>query len=244
MKKLFFLSFFLILCCSAESAERVNMRTIPAEDFLKIVRRATSQETWSKMAGKVQHRRTGASVLTSEIRLGVRFTPVRVIGQLVLDGKEFYNLGQTFSDPPRSTRSFSGRALEPEKALLPVYGLSPDDLLLGFLYQDFIREEPDTKVSIYHTRVLRMRNSKTNEIARVYISTDYAFPLKVEWFRKETDKEPYRTLEIVSIKEKDDFVLISKLRLDGDGWRTRIDFSELDAGYAEKSIPADLFLKP
>ncbi len=240
--------FLLFLACTVCATEQpvVNLRTIPAVDFLKIARRAPAQETWTKLSGKVQHRRTGAAVLTSTIRLGIRFTPARVIGQLVLDGQEFYNLGQTFSDPPRSTRSLAGRALDQEKALLPVFGLSPDDLLLGFLYEDFVRELPSEKVSIYHTRVLLMQSPQTKEYARVYISTDYAFPLKVEWFRKlpDQDAEPYRTMEIVSIKEKDDFVLISKLRLDGEGWRTRIEFDELDAGLAEKSIPADLFVKP
>ncbi len=250
MKKILFSALLCLFACSsvqaAETEKKINLRTIPAEDFLRIARKAPAQETWAKMSGKVQHRRTGAAVLSSDIRLGVRFTPARIIGQLVLDGQEFYNLGQTFADPPRSTRSLAGRALDEKKALLPVFGLTPDDLLLGFLYHNFVREDQPEKVSVFYARVLVMQSPETKEYTRVYISTDYAFPVKAEWFRTMPGEgvEPYRKMEIVSTKEQDGFHVITKLILFGDDWRTRIDFDTAEAGYAAKSIPADLFLKP
>lgn len=251
MKRLFVI---LVLCLAAalpaqqkKNPEKINLRTLDAEKFLNIVRHAPSREVWSKLSGRIQHRREGAAALSGTLRLGVRFTPDRIIGQLVLDGNEIYNLGQTFSNPPRSTRMLAGDALDRNKAKLGIYGLSPDDLLLGFLYKEPIREQPEEKVSLYNCRVFVMNVPESGEFARVFISTDYAFPLKVEWFRKnpveDPEAEPYRTMEIVSIKEDGDFVLISKLRLDGPGWRTKIEFQETKAGYASDSVPADLFLK-
>lgn len=228
--------------------EKPDLTALPAKDFLRVVRRAPPQETWSKLSGELQHRRAGASVLKSKIRLGVRFTPSRIIGQLALDGTEIYNLGRTFTDPPRSTRELLGRALDPGKAKLGIFGLSPDDLLLGFLFRKMRKEEAPEHVSIHPCRVFVMGPDEKGEFARVFISTDYAFPLKVEWFKADPSDDPeaapYRTLEIASVKEKGDFVLVSKLSLYGPDWRTRIAFDELDAGYAADSIPPGLFLQP
>jgi len=243
----------LALCVAAilpaqekKNPQKINLRTIPAKEFLNIVRHAPSKEVWTKMSGKIQHRRDNAATLTGKLRLGVRFTPDRIIGQLVLDDNEIYNLGQTFSDPPRSTRMLAGDALDKDKAKLGVYGLSPDDLLLGFLYKEMLKEEPEAKVSLYNCRVFVMNSTEAGEFARVYISTDYAVPLKVEWFKtnpaQDANAKPYRTMEIVSIKEEGDFVHIKKLRLDGPSWRTKIEFDETQSGYAAKSVPGDLFL--
>lgn len=246
--KRFLLTTLLILSAAvAGAAEKINLKTIPVEKFLEIARRAPAQETWTKMEGIIQHRRSGSATITSKIRLGIRFTPARIIGQLVLDDVEFYNLGQTFANPPQSTQTLGGRALEPDKAKLGLYGVSPDDLLLGFLYQDLVKEEDSMFVSIYHTRVLLMRSKDSGEFARVCISTDYAFPIRVEWFKKDPVAYPlekaYRTMEVTSIKEKGEFVMVSKLSLNGPGWRTRIEFNDFDAGNAGESMPKDIFLK-
>lgn len=253
-RRLLFLPLLSVsLSFPAYTAEKKNpgktdLTTLPAQDFLALVRHAPSRETWSKLSGVAQHRRKGASVLKSKIRLGVRFTPSRIIGQLALDETEIYNLGQTFGNPPRSTRELLGRALKPKEAKLGVFGLSPDDLLLGFLYNEMLAEDPPERVSLYNCRVFVMKKNANGEFTRVFISTDYAFPLKVEWFKTNPadnpKARPCRTLEIASVKEKGDFVLVSRLSLYGPDWRTRIAFDELDAGYSSDSIPPGLFLQP
>ena len=109
--KRFLLTTLLILSAAvAGAAEKINLKTIPAEKFLEIARRAPAQETWARMDGIIQHRRSGAATITSTLRLRVRFTPARIIGQVILDDEEYYNLGQTFSNPPQSTRTLGGRA--------------------------------------------------------------------------------------------------------------------------------------
>ncbi len=226
---------------------KIDLRALSADKFLEIVRHAPSQETWTKLIGKVQHRRSGSSTITSTLRLGVRFMPSRISGQLVLDNEEMYMLGQTFSEPRKASKMLFGRARNTDEAKLGLYGIAPDDLLLGFLYQEMVSEEKPQTVSIFHCRVFVMKTETAGEFARVSISTDYAFPLRVEWFKEnphlKTDAEAYRTMEIVSLKELDNkFVVISQLRLDGPGWRTKVEFDVMEAGYAKDGVPTDIFL--
>lgn len=252
----FLLSVFLIPTLGAQ--EMPDFSKIPAEKFLQYTQARLKpdpqKEIWMKMQGKIQHRRKGYSTLTSNIRLGVLFMPARAVGSLSLnDGAESYRLTQQFSVPPTPpTCVAAGLGLDAKKAQLPVFGLSPNDLMLGFLYQKPVREEEQTRVSIYNTRVFVMFLPKGtdgerdfDQYARVYISTDYLVPLKVEWFKADPsgkDLEPYRSFEITAIKKINDFVMVSKMRLDGPDWRTRINFDYLDIGIVdENGAPKDLF---
>lgn len=259
MKKyivLFLLISFLfpVLCAQ----EMPDFTKIPSDQFLRFTQARLKpdpqKEIWMKMRGKIQHRRKGYSALTSNIRLGVLFMPARAIGSLSLDdGAESYRLTQQFSVPPTPpTCVAAGRGLDAQKAQLPIFGLSPNDLMLGFLYQKPVREEEQTRVSIYNTRVFVMHLPKGTDgdrdfeqYARVYISTDYLVPLKVEWFKEDPagkDLEPYRSFEITAIKKINDFVMVSKMRLDGPDWKTRIHFDLLDIGIVDKNgAPKDLF---
>ncbi len=231
---------------------------IPAEQFLQYtiyrLKPDPRKEIWMKMNGKIQHRRKGHRALTSSLRLGVLFMPARAMGILSLDeGAESYRLTQQFTMPPTPPACVpAGRGQDAAKAQLPVFGLSPNDLMLGFLYRKPVREEEQTHVSIYNTRVFVMFLPKGtdgdkdfDQYARVYISTDYLVPLKVEWFKQDPagkDAEPYRAFEISAIKKINDFIMVSKMRLDGPDWRTKIDFNDLDIGVVNESgAPKDLF---
>lgn len=248
------LIFSVCLISGLQAQQKPDFVNMPSEEFLRLAQRAPAQETWMKMRGTIQHRRTGSSTLTAKIRLGVRFMPARAMGVLSLnEGAESYRLSQNFTNPPTApTCIAAGLGQDPEKAQLPLFGLSPNDLMLGFLYQKPLCEEANQRVSIYNTRVFVMFLPKGSDsgkdfdqYARVYISTDYVFPLKVEWFKENpiANKKAvaYRAFEIVAIKEINGFVMISKLRLDGPDWRTRIDFEHLDAGNVKDSLPGDLF---
>ena len=249
------LSVFLLPALPAQEAP--DFSKIPAEQFLQYaihrLKPDPQKEIWMKMNGKIQHRRKGYSTLTSTIRLGVLFMPARATGVLSLDeGAESYRLTQQFTvlpTPPSCIAAGNGK--DGAKAKLPVFGLSPNDLMLGFLYRKPVREEEQTHVSIYNTRVFVMFLPKGtdgdkdfDQYARVYISTDYLVPLKVEWFKTDPgkDTEPYRAFEITAIKKINDFIMVSKMRLDGPDWRTKIAFNDLDIGIVDESgAPKDLF---
>ena len=75
-----------------------------AEAFLRLARRAPAGESWAIMEGTATHRRSGSSAVKDTIRVGIRFTPKRVIAQLVFAGNEYYEMGQTFDTPPVFTQ--------------------------------------------------------------------------------------------------------------------------------------------
>ncbi len=224
-----------------------DLKSLSSEEFLKLVRTPPYQESWAKLSGNVQHRRTGFSVLKSPIRLGVRFMNKRAQAQLDIDGgEEVYLLAQTLTETPQSTIVRKGRALNDDKAKLRIFSLSPQDLLMGFLYTEMLKEEPSQTVSIFPCRVFVMKSPDEGEFTRIYLSLEYRFPVKVEWYKKNPlenpAEKPYRTMEIASVKSKNKFVLPAELSLFGPDWRTKIVFSELDAGNADESVPKDLFL--
>ena len=215
---------------------------ISAEAFLRMARRAPAGESWAKMEGTATHRRSGSSAVKDTIRVGIRFTPKRVIAQLVFAGNEYYELGQTFDTPPVFTQETD--VPDKDKTRLSLYGIMPSDLTLGFLYRDLVREEKSESVKTIDCRVFVLKGGE-NDYVRVWLSTDYYFPLKAHWFRTLPDEKtkPYRELELGGVKKENDFYVVQELFLFGQDWRTRVEFDKRDAGRIEEAkAPLDLFL--
>ena len=220
----------------------VDPGKISAEAFLRMARRAPAGESWAKMEGTASHRRSGASTVKDTIRVGIRFTPKRVIAQLVFAGNEYYEMGQTFDTPPVFTQETD--VPDKDKTRLSLYGIMPSDLTLGFLYRDLVREEKSESVKTIDCRVFVLKGGE-NDYVRVWLSKDYYFPLKAHWFKTLPDEKtkPYRELELGGVKKENDFYVVQELFLFGDGWRTRVEFDKRDAGRVEEAkAPADLFL--
>ncbi len=199
------------------------------------------------MEGLATHRRSGFRTIKANIRFAVRFLPTRVAAQLKFHDDEYYNLGQTFATPPVSSRMIYVK--NPAETELAKYGIESSDLTLGFLYQDMLTEEKNDSVKGQKCRVFLMKSQTPGEVVRVFISVDYLFPLKAEWFKGDPQKDPalkaYRNLEIDSVKKENDFWLITGLKLSGPDWRSMISFDKRLAGYpGDPSMPADLFLLP
>ena len=215
---------------------------ISAEAFLRMARRAPAGESWAKMEGTATHRRSGSSAVKDTIRVGIRFTPKRVIAQLVFAGNEYYEMGQTFDTPPVFTQETD--VPDKNKTRLSLYGIMPSDLTLGFLYRDLVREEKPESVKMIDCRVFVLKGGE-NDYVRVWLSTEYFFPLKAHWFRALPDDKakPYRELELGGVKKENDFYVVQELFLFGQDWRTRVEFDKRDAGRVEEAkAPADLFL--
>lgn len=238
---------FLFLVFAAFAAVRAEEKTydfasLPAEEFLRCVRRAPSGETWALMSGTATHRRSGARAIQDSIRIGMRFTPQRILAQLTFAGNEQYELGQTFTEPPVFTQEV--RAPDPEKTRLSLYGVAASDLTLGFLYRKLIREEKPDSVKTVSCRVFLL-DGGNDDYVRVWISDEYLFPLKAHWFKtlpEESGGEPYRELELGGFRKENDYYVVKELLLFGPDWRTRIEFDRTDAGSASEKAPADLFL--
>ena len=222
--------------------EQLDPEKMSSEAFLRLARRAPAGESWAKMEGTATHRRTGSSPIKDTIRVGIRFTPKRVIAQLVFAGNEYYELGQTFDTPPVFTQEID--VPDKNKTRLSLYGIAPSDLTLGFLYRDLVREEKSESVKTLGCRVFILKGG-TNDYVRVWLSKDYLFPLKVHWFRSLPDDKmkPYRELELGGVKKENDFYVVHELLLYGQDWRTRVEFGNCDAGRVEEAkAPLDLFL--
>jgi len=220
----------------------VDPGKISAEAFLRMARRAPAGESWAKMEGTASHRRSGASTVKDTIRVGIRFTPKRVIAQLVFAGNEYYEMGQTFDTPPVFTQETD--VPDKDKTRLSLYGILPSDLTLGFLYRDLVREEKPESVKTIDCRVFVLKGGE-NDYVRVWLSTDYYFPLKAHWFKTLPDEKtkPYRELELGGVKKENDFYVVQELFLFGQDWRTRVEFDKRDAGRVEEAkAPVDLFL--
>ena len=223
-------------------AQEQDPGKISAEAFLRMARRAPAGESWAKMEGTATHRRSGSSAIRDSIRVGIRFTPKRVIAQLVFAGNEYYEMGQTFDTPPVFTQETD--VPDKNRTRLSLYGILPSDLTLGFLYRDLVREEKPESVKMIDCRVFVLKGGE-DDYVRVWLSKEYFFPLKAHWFRTLPDEKtrPYRELELGGVKKENDFYVVQELFLFGQDWRTRVEFDKRDAGRVEEAkAPLDLFL--
>lgn len=251
---LVFLLLFFPFCLSMqakedqeETAEKITPMDLSAEEFLRIVRNPPGRESWAKMTGKASHKRKNSRTVEAPLRLGILFTPARTVAQIVFDEGEYYDLGQSYGENPTSTLESACTAGKMPR--LGVFGIAPQDLTMGFLYQSLLREEKSDSVRGETCRVFSMRSPDGKGRTKVYISARFFFPLKAEFFSSQEDltqknsAEPERTLEISGFTKENDFWIVKSLNLFGPDWRTRIDFDKTEAGFTSDSLPADVFLK-
>lgn len=237
----------LLTSWNLKAEDAVRGAKMDAPDFLKIARRPPIEESWAKMQGEISHKRGTADTLKYPIYLGIRFTPERTLAQVAANKNEFYNIGQTYSDKPESTSIIVDRP-EKDKSILADCGVRPEDLTLSFLYWPFQKELKPEEIKGYPCRVFQLLSPDKKESATVYISSQYFFPLKVEWFKNTIGNEvqkPDRTLEIKSFKKgaNENFWIVDTLEISGPGFRTKIDFPESSADYSKNGVPPELFQK-
>ncbi|MBN1865470.1 MAG: hypothetical protein JW808_11265 [Victivallales bacterium] len=232
MLGIFFLAAFYVAILPLKAQEPDSVQ------FLKMVRHPPGKSTWAILDGKVTHERKNASLCETPISFSVRFAPENTFAQLVIGGDEKYSIGQShFSDKEKVTVIPSAM---PKPSILSNFGLRPGDLTMSFLFWDFENELPHESFSTQQCRVFTLRSTEKNEHAKVHISVKYLFPLKVEWIRAGENKA-YRMMEVSSFRKVNDLWVIDKLLLSGPGWRTKIEFSNCDAGLVENGIPENLF---
>lgn len=198
-------------------AETVKKDTL---DFVNQVR-SLRGSTYAQLYGTVQHRRSGKPAAAMPIYLGLIIQPERTTGQLILDNREGYLLGQG-----RGASASSVIPMQKTTELLDNAGVMASDLTLSFLFDEVSGEAENATVSgLVPCRVILFTNAKNKEVSRVYISKQHFFPLKAEFF-KSGESKPWRTLEIDGFAEKNSLYYASRMRVEGPGWRTRILFDE------------------
>ena len=218
-----------------------------SKEFLSIVRNARPAKTWAILSGTISNKRRKVSqVNEAKIKVGMRFTSSRVLAKVTVKEKkegltESYTVGQPYNGLSASIIS-SRNKKDHNIPLLGSFGLRPEDLTMTFLYWKLKRELKKESIKGFNCRVLELANPETKEIVKVYISSQYFYPIKVVWF-KPKGKTPYRNMIISSFKTKGNLGAPGMLDLYGPGWRTKVDFSKIRLGYTENGIPKDIFAK-
>ena len=217
-----------------------------SEQFLNIARRAHPEKTWAVLIGSVSNKRRGVPIThKADIKVGMRFTNSRIMAKVSIKEinenlVESYTVGQPYNG--QSASILASEDNENDISLLGEFGLRPEDLTMTFLYWNLEKEYNKESVKGFNCRVLELINPKTEESVKVYISTKYFAPIKVEWFKPNQKKSsPYRNVIISSFETKGNLGAPSILNIYGPGWRTKVDFSNIRMGYAKDGIPKDIF---
>ena len=211
------------------------------EEFMLLARRKNQFPTYAKLHGVLQHRRRGQQVLSMPVYFGVILHPDRTVGQLVLDNKEGYMLGQAVNSGLTSVTPMNPHSDDK----LGYVGVRASDLTLSFLFckpeKEFSRENVG---GVVPCRVILLDDPAHKEKIKVWLSKEHCFPLQAEFFRK-NEKSPYRTLEASGFTKKNDLYYVRKLRIEGPGWRTRIDFDadRAEIGKVDMSKPPRIVIK-
>ena len=224
---------------SAAPKEDLPPEKWTAQDFLARVRNPPGRDSWALMKGSAQHRRDNARPVKAALEMGIFFTPVRTLAQIRFNGNdEIYTIGQSYGKD--ASTSVDSRIRSDRKPQIGIYGITPEDLAMSFLYWDFQQEHPQQTLRGQPCRVFTLVSKDKSERVKVTVSCEYFFPLRAEWFRKE-DKEPVRKLEAAAFKKSKDYWFVSKLILSGKDWTTTIRFPEVDAGPFQDKLPPGLF---
>lgn len=234
MKKTIILLLFLL--CLGTCLQANDYKNLPVDKFIAALRSAGTGETWGRLTGTVAHRRRGSRPVEAPISFRTLFTAKAVVGQLVFRNKELYQLTQSRIPP------FSSSVETPGKTTLQDVGILPSDLVMNFIYWDFLGEDKAETIRMQTCRVLRFQSPKTKDMVKVYASAAYIFPIRVEWIDVKTGK-PFRTLDVNGLKKVNDLWVVSEVVVSGPGWKSIIKFSKLEAGLNKMGVPPDLFVE-
>ncbi len=206
---------------------------VPMEEFVSRARgttRRNDQATYARLFGVLQHRRRGMDTLTMPIYFGTIIHPDRTLGQLVLDEKEGYILSQAQRSGLTTVKPMGNSAA---KDKLGYVGVRASDLMMSFLFCKVEKEfESELLKGIIHCRVFLLNDTENKEKVKVWISSEHAFPLKAEFYRY-GEKERFRELEAGALTKKNELYYVRRLRVEGPGWVTKIDF---DGNQAEVNL--------
>jgi hypothetical protein len=216
-------------------------KELSMQEFMVLARRKNQFATYAKLNGVLQHRRRGQAVVSMPVYFGVILHPDRTVGQLVLDGSEGYMLGQAVNSGLTSVTPMPGKKSDK----LGYVGLRASDLTLSFLFCKPEKEFDSENVGgVVPCRVILLDDPKHKEKIKVWIAREHCFPLQAEFFRY-GEKESYRVLEASGFTKKNELYYVRKLRIEGPGWRTKIDFDadSAEIGKVDFSAPPKIIIK-
>ena len=225
MKKAkFFLAVFW--CCAAVFA--VADQTLPAEDFLRLVRsQSASQNSFADLNGTLTHlKRNQGGAEHYNIHFLIRFGKDKVQAKLLLNNSEQHYFEQKHNDKSGSRITANVK----DGGLLKKLGFRIGDLTMDFLYYPVVSEEKVTSYKTLKCRVLVLR-SPENKPVKVWIASEYLFPMRAEFYSSfdKLGERPEKTLEITGFEKVGDYYVASNIALMSNDFRSRIAFKNCTA---------------
>lgn len=221
-----------------EGTAPTALQGLSAEAFLQEVRRPFRQEAWGEATGTIQFVSEQRGERRGTVRLRMTFTPDSLHAQLVLNDTNVYGFEQKHGGQTPATTRVDLPNPETPPGLFD-FGIEPEDLTFAFIYWDFRRELPSEDVLRRSCRVMELAHPQGKGSVRVWFSASHGYPLKAQWFRSAAES-PWRTLELKGAKKHGkDLWFVKEMRLDGDGWKTRVRFDHAEINpVEERAAPA------
>jgi hypothetical protein len=230
------------LACYGNEEQRLNPRGLSAESFLAYARQPFVQNAWGRFSGTVQHQGPAGRVKLP-IYLAVMFQQDFMRAQIILDRTAYYGIMQVYYSAGLPNVTVDLPDKEPAVSLKEL-GIEPKDITFSFLYWKFERELAMEEVRGQDCRVMQLRHPDTGDHVTAWFSADYFFPLQVVSYESGEDTAS-RTLEFTDFKKHNDVWYVTKMRLQGPGWKTQVKFGDGEMHMSEESPPPpDLFFSP
>ncbi|MEA4863202.1 MAG: hypothetical protein AB7F40_07275 [Victivallaceae bacterium] len=236
----------LLFCVSAMAAE-ISGADMTAGDFIARVRHPSNRQNYARLDGTISHLRRGDDeASTVPVYFGTILTGDRQLSQLIVNNNEGYRIGQSYVSGSEGTTVTPMKQGGYPDSLLGRFGVKPEDLSMSFLFWNPERELEPVTMRTVDCRVFLMKDPASKEGIRITISSEYFFPLKVEFFNDldkdiAAESEPYRSLEVEKFKKTDNgFWVPTLLKIQGPGWRTRIEFTGIEAAEFDPKAPVNV----
>ncbi len=230
-----------LLCSAVEGAEQTV--ELPAEEFLRLVRRPLQQDLWARISGTIV-RMDKAGKRKAQVKLGIVFGPNANRAEILLDDRNYYELLQQHSGDAAGKAELSVPEDETGVSLAEL-GVEPEDVTLAFIYWDFVTEGKRESFRRQPCRVMVLEHPEGKGYVKVWFAVREGFPLKAEWY-KPAATECWRTLEFKGAKKhKSKFWFVKEMRLEGEDWKTQVAFQDVDLFTPdEEPVPESFFDKP
>ena len=213
-------------------AEQVQLRDLPARDFLAVIRNPLRADAWSVITGKLPHARNGQPLLKGDVRLSIRLSERKMITQITLNERNTYILDQTYDRSDTGTRLELDLPRQETRPGLFAFGLRPDDLSFAFFYWDFLAEDTTADDDRNGYRVMRLKHPQTpGATVKVWFNAKHGFPVEARWLSPAGATD--RRLALTGAKRHATGLrFVREMRLeDGQGqWKTMVRFD-----YVEKN---------
>ncbi len=211
---------------------------LPAEEFLREVRRPLRQDAWADIQGRLIYSADGKQI-KGDIRIRISFSPDSLHAQLILNGENVYGFEQVHDAPGSKSMKLDLPDTEVAPGLFS-FGVRPEDLTFAFIYWDLVKELPRETFRRRRCRVFELAHPDPEKgTVRVWFSASRGFPLKAEWYRT-GESAAWRQLELKGAKRHDRKLwFVKEARLEGKGWKTQVRFEHVELNPLEdKAAPA------